>query len=64
MLSKIAEAFFFSKKSLFANDPLKGDGVLGEGSVLIGASQNPRVALSGNLQGSLSDKLVWVAPCL
>ena len=37
VLSKIAEAFVFSKKSMFASDPTKGDGVLGEGSVVIGA---------------------------
>ena len=37
MLSKIAEAFVFSKKSMFASDPTKGNGVLGEGSVVIGA---------------------------
>lgn len=36
VLSKIAEAFVFSKKSMFASDPAKGNGVIGEGSIVIG----------------------------
>ncbi|KAK9842880.1 hypothetical protein WJX74_003838 [Apatococcus lobatus] len=40
VLSKIAEAFVFSKKSMFASDPTKGNGVLGEGSIVIGSEKS------------------------
>ncbi|KAK9866652.1 hypothetical protein WJX84_004627 [Apatococcus fuscideae] len=39
VLAKVAEAFVFAKKSMFASDSAKGEGVIAEGSVVVGSDR-------------------------
>ncbi len=40
VLSKVAEAFVFAKKAMFSSHPGQGNGVLTEGSLVIGGSHD------------------------